>query len=81
MVLQERQHQRLPHLNQWIRCTIGRSFIFPDCGGDLKFKLLVGKVKQLMKNEQLEHDQRIDPLAPCITLALLSISPVKKRTE
>jgi len=44
----------------------------------LEFKLVIAEVKKLLENEHLEKYQRINPLAPCIALALLSIALVKK---
>jgi hypothetical protein len=36
------------------------------------------EAEKLLENEHLEKYQRINPLAPCIALALLSIALVKK---
>ena len=47
----------------------------------LEFELVIAEVEKLLENEHLEKDQRINPLAPCIALAFLSISLVKKWAE
>ena len=44
----------------------------------LEFKLVIAEVEKLLENEYLEQDQRIDPFAVCIALAILSIDLVKK---
>ena len=43
----------------------------------LEFKLVIAEVEKLLENEHLEKYQRINPLAPCIAFALLSIALVK----
>ena len=43
----------------------------------LEFEFVIAEVEKLLENERLEKDQRINPLAPCIALALLSIALVK----
>ena len=47
----------------------------------LKFKLFIAEVEKLLENEHLEKDQRINPFAPCIGLALLDIALVKQWAE
>jgi hypothetical protein len=47
----------------------------------LEFKLFIAEVEKLLENEHLEKDQRINPLAPCIVLALLHIALVKQWAE
>jgi hypothetical protein len=39
------------------------------------------QVEKLLENEHLEKDQRINPLAPCIDLALVLIALVKQWAE
>jgi hypothetical protein len=39
------------------------------------------EVKKLLENEHLEQDQRINPLEPCSSLALLRVTPFKKWLE
>ncbi len=47
----------------------------------LEFKFFITKIKKLLKNENLEQDQRICPFAPCIVLELLRIALVEKWAE
>ena len=47
----------------------------------LEFKLFIAQVEKLLENEHLEKDQRINPLAPCIALALVLIALVKQWGE
>jgi hypothetical protein len=42
---------------------------------------LIAKIEQLLENEHLEKDQRINPLAPCFIFALMRIALVKQWTE
>ena len=44
----------------------------------LKFGLVIAEVEKLLENEHLEKDQRINPLASCIALVILSMALVKK---
>ena len=44
----------------------------------LEFKLFIAQVEKLLENEHLEKDQWINPLAPCIALALVLIALVKQ---
>ena len=39
------------------------------------------RLKKLLEYKHFEKDQRIDPLAPCIALALMRIALIKKWTE
>ncbi len=48
---------------------------------DLKFKLCTAEGEKLLENKHLEKDQRINPLTPCIALALLRIALIKKWAE
>ena len=41
---------------------------------NLEFKLFIAEVKKLLENKHLEQYQRINPLAPCIALALLRVT-------
>ena len=47
----------------------------------LEFKLFIAQVEKLLENEHLEKDQRVNPLAPCIALALVLIALVKQWLE
>ena len=47
----------------------------------LEFKLFIAQVEKLLENEHLEKDQRVNPLAPCIALALVLIALVKQWSE
>ena len=47
----------------------------------LELRLLIAKVEQLLENEHLQKDQRINPLASCIALALMRITLVKQWAE
>ena len=47
----------------------------------LEFKLVIAEIEKLLENEDLEKDQRINPLSFCIAFALLNIALVKKWPE
>jgi len=54
----------------------------------LEFKLFTSaqgytyaEVKKLLEYKHLEQDQRINPLAHCISVALLRATPFKKWTD
>jgi hypothetical protein len=47
----------------------------------LEFKLIIAQVEKLLENEHLEKDQWVNPLAPCIALALAVIALVKQWAE
>jgi hypothetical protein len=47
----------------------------------LEFELVIAEVNKLLENEHLEKDQRINPRAPYIALALLNIALIKKWAE
>ena len=48
---------------------------------DLKFRLFIAEIEQLLKNQHFEEDQRINPLSPSIALPLLRASLLKEWTE
>ena len=45
---------------------------------DLKFELFIAEIEQLLKNQHLEEDQRINPLSPRVALSLLRITFLKQ---
>ena len=45
---------------------------------DLKFKLLIAEIEQLLENQHLEEDQRINPLSPRVALTLLRVAFLKQ---
>jgi hypothetical protein len=47
----------------------------------LEFELVIAEAEKLLENEHLEKNQRINSLAPCIALSLLSIALFKKWAE
>jgi hypothetical protein len=44
----------------------------------LGLTLFIAQLEKLWENEHLDKDQRVNPLAPCIALALVLIALVKK---
>ena len=44
----------------------------------LEFKLLLAEVEKLLENEHLEKEQRLNPLAPCVALAIMRLSLIKQ---
>jgi len=47
----------------------------------LEFKLFISQVERLLDNEHFEKDQRVNPLAACIALALVLIALFKQWSE
>ena len=45
---------------------------------DLKFNLFIAEIEQLLNNQHLEEDQRINPLSPRVALSLLRITFLKQ---
>ena len=45
---------------------------------DLKFKLFIAEIEQLLKNQHLAEDQRINPLSPRVPLPLLRVVFLKQ---
>ena len=48
---------------------------------NLKFKLFITEVEQVLQNQHLEQDQRINPLSPRIALPLLRVALLKQRAK
>ncbi len=48
---------------------------------DLEFKFFIAQVEKLLEHQHLEQDQRINPLATSIALALLHVTHLKQWTE
>ena len=45
---------------------------------DLKFKLLIAEVEQLLENQHLEQNQRIHPLASRVAPSLLRVTSLEQ---